>query len=165
MLVVHLLYILDISWAVVYFPAFQINIVPTNGELVPWRSVMFSDAEALLFQSAIRPLIAVKSIHVATNEMEEILQLLTERDIEHTNNPPPLVPTPTHILRSSDTRSSLTQSIFLCLSLRLSQSISSSVHFTNLSYIQADASIYSEAGSLSTYLLITAELPKLPSLI
>lgn len=50
--------------------------------------MMFSDAEALLFQSAERALIDVKSIHVATNEMEEILQLLTERDIEHTNNPP-----------------------------------------------------------------------------
>lgn len=48
----------------------------------------FSDAEALLFQSAKRALIDVKSIHVATNEMEEILQLLTEHDIERTNNPP-----------------------------------------------------------------------------
>lgn len=51
--------------------------------------MMFSDAEALLFQSAKRALIDVRSIHVATNEMEEILQLLTERDIERTNNTPP----------------------------------------------------------------------------
>lgn len=58
--------------------------------------VLFSGAEALLFQSARRALIDVKSIHVATNEMEEILQLLTERDIEHTNNPPsPTTPVPT----------------------------------------------------------------------
>lgn len=54
--------------------------------------MMFSDAEALLFQSAKRALIDVKSIHVATNEMEEILQLLTERDIERTNNTPPPFP-------------------------------------------------------------------------
>lgn len=54
--------------------------------------MMFSDAEALLFQSAKRALIDVKSIHVATNEMEEILQLLTERDIERTNNTPPTPP-------------------------------------------------------------------------
>lgn len=57
--------------------------------IIPWCSMMFSDAEALLFQSAKRALIDVRSIHVATNEMEEILQLLTERDIERTNNTPP----------------------------------------------------------------------------
>lgn len=51
--------------------------------------MMFSDAEGLLFQSAKRALIDVRSIHVATNEMEEILQLLTEHDIERTNNTPP----------------------------------------------------------------------------
>lgn len=89
---VYILEILDISRDMIYFPALQINIVqsvPTNCEPVPWCSMMFSDAEALLFQSAEQALIDVKSIHVATNEMEEILQLLTERDIEHTNNPPP----------------------------------------------------------------------------
>ena len=67
--------------------------------------MMFSNAETLLFQSAERALIDVKSIHVATNEMEEILHLLTERDIEHTNNPPHpplLIFTPTHILRFPD---------------------------------------------------------------
>lgn len=107
---------------------------------------MFSDAEALLFQSAEQALIDVKSIHVATNEMEEILQLLTERDIEHTNNPEPpshlLFPTPTYILLSfsPDTHSSLTQSIFLCLSLRLSRSISSSVHHKSL--LHSDLSFY-----------------------
>lgn len=57
--------------------------------------MMFSDAEALLFHSAERALIDVESILVATNEMEEILQLLTERDIEHTNNPTPPHPAPT----------------------------------------------------------------------
>lgn len=50
---------------------------------------MMLSTEALLFHSAERALIDVESILVATNEMEEILQLLTERDIEHTNNPHP----------------------------------------------------------------------------
>lgn len=123
MLVTYLLKILDISRAVIYFTAFRVNIVqpvPTNCKLVTWCSMMFSDAEALLFQSAERELIDVESIHVATNEMEEILQLLTGRDIQQTNNPPLLVPSPTHILQSPDVHSSLTPSIFLCLSLRLS---------------------------------------------
>lgn len=79
----------------------------------PWRS------PTLPFQSAARPLIDVRSIHVAPNEMEEILQLLTERDIEHTNN---------LRLRSSGlpvlshyphgTRSGWILSIFLCPSPR-----------------------------------------------
>lgn len=82
--------------------------------------MMFSDAEALLFQSAERALIDVKSIHVTTNEMEEILQLLTERDIEHTNNPPPPAPPqsyaypystfPRHTLQSNSVSISLSVS-------------------------------------------------------
>lgn len=106
---------------------------------------MFSDAEALLFQSAERALIDVKSIHVATNEMEEILQLLTERDIEHTNNPePPLPPSlsyaylyspslfPRHTLQSN--------SVNISLSLRLSLPISFSVHHKSL--LHSDISFY-----------------------
>lgn len=134
--VIYLLQILDISLAVIYFNAPQVYIVQsvsTNSKLVPWCSMMFSGAVALLFQSAERVLIDVKSIHVATNEMEEILQLLTERDIEHTNNPTthphptllsnayPYSPFPRH--------SGLTPSIPLCLSLHFFQSISSCVHF------------------------------------
>ncbi len=103
--------------------------------------MMFSDAEALLFQSAERALIDVKSIHVAANEMEEILQLLTERDIEHTNNPPHLFLTPTHFLHSPDIHSGLTLSIFLCLyvCLCLYHPLCTS---TKPSYIQTDPSIY-----------------------
>lgn len=122
--------------------------------------MMFSDAEALLFQSAERALIDVKSIHVATNEMEEILQLLTERDIEHTNNPPlppTPIPLPRHTLQSNSVDISLSDS----LSLSVYHPVCTS---TKPSYTQTDPSIYSKVGSLSTYLLITAELPKLPFL-
>lgn len=72
----------------------------------------FSDAAALLFQSTKRVLIDVKSIHVAANEMEEILQLLTEHDIKHTNHPNTLHPPDVH-------SSQLCQcvAVGLCLSL------------------------------------------------
>ena len=82
---------------------------------------MFSDAAALLFQSAKQAVIDVKSIHVATNEMEEILQLLTERDIEHTNSLPlhsnayPYSPFPRRTLGSNSVNISL--SVFAPLSL------------------------------------------------
>lgn len=49
---------------------------------------LISLAAALLFQSTEQLLIDVESVRVATNGMEEILKLLTERDIEHTNNLP-----------------------------------------------------------------------------
>lgn len=83
------------------------------------RSMMFADAAALLFQSAERALIDVKSIRVATNEMEEILQLLTERDIEHTNNLPlrssayPYSPFPRRTHRSNSVNISLSVSASL----------------------------------------------------
>lgn len=83
-------------------------------------SMMFTDAAALLFQSAERALIDVKSIHVATNEMEEILQLLTERDIEHTNNLS-LLSASTHTLLSLDVHSGRScQYFFVCLCFSLS---------------------------------------------
>lgn len=108
---------------------------------------MFSDAEALLFPSAGRPLIAVKSIHVSTNEMEEILQLLTARDIEHTNNAAP----PSYAIFSiPQTQTLRSNSVNMSPSVHRSQSISSSSHFhESLLYIPK---------SSSTYLLTTAEL-------
>lgn len=57
-------------------------------QCVQAADLMFSPAAALLFQSTERLLIDVGSVRVATNGMEEILKLLTERDIEHTNNLP-----------------------------------------------------------------------------
>lgn len=62
--------------------------------------MIFHDTEAFLFQSTERALIDAKSIHVAVNEMEEILQLLTERDIEHTNTPSS-ISMPAHTLHPS----------------------------------------------------------------
>lgn len=94
----------------------------------------FTDAAALLFQSAEQAPIDVKSIHVATNEMEEILQLLTERDIEHTNKLPlrsnayPYSPFPRRTLCLNAAN--------ICLSLHLAQSISSSVQNDKPSYIR-----------------------------
>lgn len=115
-------------------------------------SVMFTDAAALLFQSAERALIDVKSIHVATNEMEEILQLLTERDIEHTNNLP-LLPVPTHTLLSPDVLSGRCCQYFsVCLCISLYHPVCSSTK-------------PSHAGkfliSILIFLLITTELLKL----
>lgn len=56
-------------------------------KLQAWCSFML---QLLLFQSTERLLIDVESVRVATIGMEEILKLLTERDIEHTNNLPVL---------------------------------------------------------------------------
>lgn len=117
----------------------------------------FCDAEALLFQSAERALSDVKSIHVATNEMEEILQLLTERDIEHTNNPPsPILRLPIFSVPSAHTPVHLRPCFSVCLrgSLRLYHPGCTS---TKPSYIQTDPSIYSEAKTWTAVSLTTAE--------
>lgn len=123
-----------------------------------WRSPI---AETLLFQSAERALIDVKSIHVATNEMEEILHLLTERDIEHTNNPPTLLCSflrppifsisQTYTLRSNSVNisPSVSASLSVCVIMCTS---------TKPSCIQTDPSIYSQPARLSTCLLVNASL-------
>lgn len=105
-----------------------------------WRSPI---AETLLFQSAERALIDVKSIHVATNEMEEILHLLTERDIEHTNNPPTLLCSflrppifsisQTYTLRSNSVNISPSVSASLCLCYH--------VHF-HKAFLHSDRSLH-----------------------
>lgn len=73
-----------------------------------WCSLML---QLLLFQSTERVLIDVESVRVATIGMEEILKLLTERDIEHTNNLPLLFSSYLHLpfLRSNPPPSSSRQ--------------------------------------------------------
>lgn len=116
----------------------------------PWRS------PTLLFQSAAWPLIDVGSIHVAPNEMEEILQLLTERDIEHTNNlrlRSSSLPVLSHL--PDVTRSGWTLSIFLCPSPR---SVSSWVCTSRKpSYGRIYLSVCTEAWGFFIKLLTTIE--------
>lgn len=144
------------------FTAVQVyNVQSAAAHIVPRCSMTFSDAETLLFQSAERALIDVKSIHVATNEMEEILHLLTERDIEHTNNPPTLLCSflrppifsisQTYTLRSNSVNisPSVSASLSVCVIMCTS---------TKPSCIQTDPSIYSQPARLSTCLLVNASL-------
>lgn len=126
------------------FTAVQVyNVQSAAAHIVPRCSMTFSDAETLLFQSAERALIDVKSIHVATNEMEEILHLLTERDIEHTNNPPTLLCSflrppifsisQTYTLRSNSVNISPSVSASLCLCYH--------VHF-HKAFLHSDRSLH-----------------------
>lgn len=144
------------------FTAVQVyNVQSAASHIVPRCPMTFSDAETLLFQSAERALIDVKSIHVATNEMEEVLHLLTERDIEHTNNPPTLLCSflrppifsisQTYTLRSNSVNisPSVSASLSVCVIMCTS---------TKPSCIQTDPSIYSQPARLSTCLLVNASL-------
>lgn len=112
-------------------------------KLHAWSSLML---QLLLFQSTERLLIDVESVCVATIGMEEILKLLTERDIEHTNNLPLLSSSYLHspFLRSNP-------AFISCQCFSVFGSLSPYIHHMSLSMLYLkDASIYSKAKSLSS---------------
>lgn len=113
-----------------------------------WCSLML---QLLLFQSTERVLIDVESVRVATIGMEEILKLLTERDIEHTNNLPLLfssylhLPVPKKQIPPSSSRQYFS----------VSGSLSPYIHHISLYksvLYPKDASIYSKTKNLSSCL-------------
>lgn len=98
-------------------------------QCVQTAGLIFSHAAAL-FQSTERLLIDVKSIRVPTNEMEEILKLLTECDIEHTNNLPLRSSSYLYLYRPFPRITPLLWSLYQYLSA--SKSLSSYIHHMSL---------------------------------
>lgn len=92
--------------------------------------------QLLLFQSTERVLIDVESVRVATIGMEKILKLLTERDIEHTNNLPLLFSSYLHLPFLRSNPPPRRARVNISLSLGLSHPISIIYPCINLCYIR-----------------------------